>query len=68
MRFDVTLIEFEKRCAAWCDDLPGCHSEGANREEALENMRRAIRETLAAQPGLRTTFGARISRETLVLD
>lgn len=68
MRFDVTLIEFEKKFAAWCDDLPGCHSEGANREEALANLREAIRETLAARPQLRTTFGAKISREVLVFD
>ncbi|MBS0659198.1 MAG: hypothetical protein JSR82_13225 [Verrucomicrobia bacterium] len=68
MRFAVTLIEYPDRCEAWCDDLPGCHAEAPTRAEALERMRGAIRQTLAAQPGVRTTAGARISREVLVFE
>ncbi len=31
-----------------CPDLPGCRSQGATEEEALENIQRAIDEYLAA--------------------
>lgn len=68
MRFEITLIDYGDRCEAWCDDLPGCHCEGGSRTEALERMRESIRGTLAAQPGVRTTAGARISREVLILE
>jgi predicted RNase H-like HicB family nuclease len=30
----------------WCDDLRGCASQGETREEAIENIRIAIREYL----------------------
>jgi predicted RNase H-like HicB family nuclease len=29
--------------AVWCPDLPGCISAGETREEALENIKEAIR-------------------------
>ncbi len=50
MNYHVTLVESEEGFAVWCDDLPGCNSQGATREEALENIRIAIGEYLAAQP------------------
>ena len=31
-----------------CPTLQGCHSQGATKEEAIENIRDAIREYLAA--------------------
>ena len=33
----------------WCDDLPGCCSQGATRAGALENIDAAINEYLAAR-------------------
>ncbi len=63
MTYHVTLVESEEGFAVWCDDLPGCNSQGATREEALENIRIAIGEYLAAQPGpgLQSVL-ARVSR------
>ena len=36
-----------------CPTLQGCHSQGATKEEAIENIRDAIREYLAAQPQIK---------------
>ena len=33
----------------WCDQLPGCCSQGATRAEAVANIREAIAEYLAAR-------------------
>ena len=44
MKHRVTLVESEEGWAVWCDDMPGCCSQGATREEALANIREAIRE------------------------
>ena len=57
MNYHVTLVESEEGFAVWCDDLPGCNSQGATREEALENIRIAISEYLAAQPEIEKRFG-----------
>lgn len=58
--YKVTLVESEEGFAVWCDDLPGCCSQGATREEALANVREAIREYLAARPEVEEHFGSRI--------
>ena len=42
MQYPVTLIETEEGIAVSCPALPGCHSQGATREEALANIREAI--------------------------
>ena len=43
MKFLVTLEEDEDGfIVASCPALPGCHSQGRDREEALENIREAI--------------------------
>ncbi|MBI4625142.1 MAG: type II toxin-antitoxin system HicB family antitoxin [Verrucomicrobia bacterium] len=49
MRHRVTLVESSEGWAVWCDDLPDCCSQGATREEALQNIREAIAEYLAAK-------------------
>ena len=41
-KFHVTLIEHDEDVSVSCPELPGCHSQGANVEEALANMRDAI--------------------------
>jgi predicted RNase H-like HicB family nuclease len=51
MKYRVTLVESEEGWAVWCDDLTGCCSQGATREEALANIREAIAEYLAAKAG-----------------
>lgn len=49
MDYRVILIESEEGFAASCPALRGCHSRGATREEALDNIRIAIREWLEAE-------------------
>jgi len=47
MKYHVTLVEEDN--GGWsviCDDLPGCCSQGETREEAVANIRIAIREWL----------------------
>ena len=61
MKYRITLIESEEGWAVWCDDLPGCCSQGDTRAEAVENIRIAIAEYLDAQPEIEARFGARIS-------
>ena len=67
MKYRVTLVESEEGFAVWCDDLPGCNSQGANREEALENIRIAIGEYLAAQPEIEKRFGMRVTHQEVTL-
>jgi predicted RNase H-like HicB family nuclease len=42
MKYSVTLIESPEGWAISCPALPGCHSQGATRAEALENIKEAI--------------------------
>lgn len=49
MKYTVTLVESEEGWAVWCDQLPGCCSQGATRAEAVANIREAITEYLAAK-------------------
>ena len=52
MTFRVTLRRSPEGFAVNCPELPGCCSQGATEAEALENIRDAIREYLAAQVSL----------------
>lgn len=49
MEYRVVLIESDEGYAVSCPALKGCHSQGATREEALENIRDAITEWLEAE-------------------
>ena len=60
MEYHVTMVESAEGVAVWCDDLPGCCSQGANRDEALANIRVAIRERLDAQPEIQRRFGLKL--------
>lgn len=48
MKYKVELIPSEEGFAVGCPDLPGCWSQGASEEEALENIKAAILDYLAA--------------------
>lgn len=67
MKYRVTLVESEEGFAVWCDDLPGCNSQGQTRGEALENIKDAISEYLAAQPEVEKYFGVKIERDTVTV-
>ena len=49
MKYKVVLIESEEGVAASCPQLSGCHSQGENVADALENIKDAIREWLDAE-------------------
>ena len=49
MRYRVVLIESDEGYAVSCPELKGCHSQGVTVEEALENIKEAIRDWLAVQ-------------------
>ena len=66
MTYQVTVVESEEGFAVWCDDLLGCNSQGTTREEALDNIRIALGEYLAAQPEIEKRFGTRVTREVNV--
>jgi len=48
MTYRVVLIQSEEGYSISCPGLPGCASQGEAEEEALENIKDAIREYLAA--------------------
>ena len=48
MNYKVVVHESEEGFSVSCPGLPGCWSQGATEAEALENIRDAIREYLAA--------------------
>ena len=67
MKYRVTLVESDEGFAIWCDDLPGCNSQGDTREQALENIRDAISEYVAAQPEIEERFGVKIERDEVTV-
>ena len=66
MKYRVTLVESDEGFV-WCDDLPGCNSQGDSREEALENIRHAIAEYQEAQPEIEQRFGVKIERDEVTV-
>lgn len=42
MTYRIRLLETEEGWSVSCLDLPGCHSQGDSRDEALANIREAI--------------------------
>ena len=49
MRYKVVLEQSEEGYAVSVPGLPGCHSQGNSREEAVENIKIAIREWLEVE-------------------
>ena len=46
MQYRIRLVQSEEGWAVSCPALPGCHSEGDTREDAVQNIPMAIREWL----------------------
>lgn len=46
MKYKVNLKKTKEGCAAWVPGLPGCWSQGQTEEEALENIKDAIKTYL----------------------
>ena len=67
MNYRITLVASDEGWAVWCDDLPGCCSQGGTREEAIDNIRSAIAEYLDAQPEIEARFGTRIFHEEIAV-
>jgi len=65
MNYRVVLIESEEGFSVSCPALRGCHSQGGTKEEALENIKDAIREWLAAEENEKATF--RVIEEEVVI-
>ena len=47
MQYPIVLIKSEEGYAVGCPALPGCWSQGGTEEEAIENIKDAIREYLS---------------------
>jgi len=43
MKYKVRLEQTEEGFAVWCPGLPGCWSQGETEEEALGNIKDAIK-------------------------
>jgi predicted RNase H-like HicB family nuclease len=48
MRYKIALYKSDEGYSVSCPGLPGCWSQGATEEEAIENTMDAIKEYLAA--------------------
>ena len=46
VRYPVSLKKTEEGYSVWCPGLPGCWSQGATEQEALDSIRDAILEYL----------------------
>ena len=57
MSYRIRLLETSEGWSVSCLDLPGCHSQGQSRDEALANIREAIQlwlEVEAEEAGVKT--------------
>ncbi len=48
MKYKIALYKSEEGYSVSCPALPGCWSQGATEEEAVENIQDAIKEYLTA--------------------
>jgi predicted RNase H-like HicB family nuclease len=46
MKYKIRLEKTDEGFAVWCPGLPGCWSQGKTEEEALENIKDAIKTYL----------------------
>ena len=54
MKYKIAVQETDEGYSVSVPGLPGCWSQGATEEEALQNIREAIREYLEARDELLT--------------
>lgn len=57
MKYRIRLIETDEGWSVSCLDLPGCHSQGSSRQEALSAISEAIKDWLlveAEESGIRS--------------
>jgi predicted RNase H-like HicB family nuclease len=52
MKYKIALLETDEGYSVSVPGLPGCWSQGATEEEALQNIQDAIQEYLAARDQL----------------
>lgn len=52
MKYRIALYKSEEGYSVSCPGLPGCSSQGATEQEALDNIQDAIKEYLAAAEDL----------------
>jgi predicted RNase H-like HicB family nuclease len=48
MKYKIALYKSDEGYSVSCPGLPGCWSQGATEQEAIENIQDAIKEYLAA--------------------
>ncbi|MGE9295384.1 MAG: type II toxin-antitoxin system HicB family antitoxin [Puniceicoccales bacterium] len=64
MKYRVQLYETDEGWSVSCLDLPGCHSQGNTRDEALANITEAISlwlEVEAEENGIKSVETAEIA-------
>jgi len=64
VKYKVVLRESDEGFSVSCPGLPGCWSQGKTEEEALANIREAIREYLEARDAV---VKDQVTREVEVL-
>jgi predicted RNase H-like HicB family nuclease len=52
MKYKIALYKSEEGYSVSCPGLPGCWSQGASEEEAIDNIQDAIKEYLATAEDL----------------
>jgi predicted RNase H-like HicB family nuclease len=52
MQYKIKIKKSNEGYAVWCDDLPGCASQGDTEEEALNNIKEAIKDYLEVKQEL----------------
>lgn len=65
--YHITMVESDEGVAVWCDDLPGCCSQGETRTAAVANIKEAIREYMAARRELEVAGGAKVLHEMVAV-
>ena len=49
MNYKIRMVKSEEGYAVWCEDLPGCASQGDTEEEAIANIKEAIEDYLGVR-------------------